>query len=125
MQQLSNQPSSLPPSFITSFLRRCFPSELVYVDFPQALTGIDYLKDLETRRRREVQAVLSRLDIDKSTLQFDAELAKQYPGIARWLQSIEAKEHKLDAYYTYLYVGLRRWVSPSNVPMHRTDIPRS
>ncbi|KAF2770366.1 hypothetical protein EJ03DRAFT_270437 [Teratosphaeria nubilosa] len=111
LSQLPNQANFLPPSFITSFLRRCFPAELVCVDFPQALTGLDYLKDLETRRRREVAAAMSRLDIDRETLDNDASaLSEQYPGVLKWVKSIEEKERKIDALYTQLYVALRRWI---------------
>jgi hypothetical protein len=111
ISQLPNQPNYLPPSFITSFLRKCFPSELVNVDFPQALCGLDYLKDLESRRRREVGAAMSRLDIDRETLSNDATaLSGRYPGVVRWVQSIEEKERKVDALYTQLYIAVRRWI---------------
>ncbi|KAH9841304.1 hypothetical protein Tdes44962_MAKER07753 [Teratosphaeria destructans] len=111
LSQLPNQANFLPPSFITSFLRRCFPAELVCVDFPQALTGLDYLKDLETRRRREVAAAMARLEIDRDTLDNDAAaLSEQYPGVLKWVKSIEEKERKIDALYTQLYVALRRWI---------------
>ena len=111
LSQLPDQPTSLPPSFITSFVRRCFPPALVRVDFPQALTGLDYLKDLETRRRREVAAAMNRLDIDRNTLDSakDSRLSKD-PSIVQWVQSIEDKERKIDALYTQLYIGLRRWI---------------
>lgn len=111
MAQLPTQPSSLPPSFVTSFLRRCFPSELVDVDFPQALTGLDYLKDLEARRRREVGAAMNRLAIDRAALHSDRSLCEDYPGVQRWVVSIEEKERKIEALYTQLYIVLRRWVS--------------
>lgn len=111
MSQLPNQPTSLPPSFITSFVRRCFPSELVCVDFPQALTGLDYLKDLETRRRREVASAMSRLAIDRTTLDLDAaSLSGRYPGVLQWVTSIEEKERKVEALYTQIYIALRRWI---------------
>ncbi|KAK3703083.1 hypothetical protein LTR37_014694 [Vermiconidia calcicola] len=111
ISHLPNQPACLPPSFITSFLQRCFPSRLVDIDFPQALTGLDYLKDLETRRRREVAAAFERLDIDRETLNSEEDqLSSRYPGIAKWVQSIEEKERKIDALYTQLYIGLRRWI---------------
>lgn len=110
LSNLPNQATSLPPSFITSFVQRCFPSELTHVDFPQALTGLDYLKDLETRRRREVASAFNRLDIDRETLARDAELASRYPGVSQWVESIEQKERKVDSLYTQVYIGLRRWV---------------
>ena len=111
ISQLPSQPTSLPPSFITSFVRRCFTSELVCVDFPQALTGLDYLKDLETRRRRDVAGAMGRLDINRATLESDVmSLGDRYPGVLQWVKSIEDKEHKIEALYTQLYVALRRWI---------------
>ena len=111
MSSMPTQPACLPPSFLVSFVQRCFAEDLVDVDFPQALTGLDYLKDLETRRRREVAAAMNRLDIDSSTLGSEADLlSTQYPGVAQWVKTIEEKERKVEALYTQLYVGLRRWV---------------
>ncbi len=107
--QLPSQPCSLPPSFVTSFVRRCFPPELEEVDFPQALTALDYLKDLETRRRKEVLAALKRLGITGAEAE-SSDLAKRYPGVLSWLRSIENKERKVMALYTQVYLGLRRWV---------------
>jgi len=111
LQQAPNQPTCLPPSFITSFLQRCFPPELICVDFPQALTGLDYLKDLETRRRREVAAAMNRLEVDRTTLDQDAAtLSSRYPGVLQWVNFMEEKERKVEALYTQLYVVLRRWI---------------
>ncbi len=74
------------------------------VDFPQALTGLDYLKDIETRRRRDSAAALGRLGIDKTALKTDScELSKKPPGVAVWLKTTEASERKVDALYTQLY----------------------
>lgn len=113
VSQLPNQPTSLPPSFIMSFLRKCFPAELICVDFPSALTGLDYLKDLETRRRRETGAAFQRLGIDRSSLTPDlgnTTPPAQDPAVLQWIQSAEDKERKVEALYTQLYVALRRWL---------------
>ena len=108
---MSNHQSSLPPSFVTAFLRKCFAHELSLVDFPQALTGLDYLKDLESRRRREMKAAFERLDISQGTLDTaESSLAQRYPGVLEWYKSIDDKEHKVTALYTQLYIALRRWV---------------
>lgn len=109
ISQLPSQPTSLPPSFITSFVRRCFPAELDQVDFPQALTALDYLKDLEHRRRREVVAALDKLGIERDDIGHRDKLARKYPGVLRWVMEIEEKERKIEALYTQVYVGLRRW----------------
>lgn len=111
---LPSQPCSLPPSFITSFVRRCFPEELGLVDFPQALTGMDYLRDLDIRRRRELVGALRRLGIDRENLGPDGE-ARTVCGnraIAEWVRDIDEKEKRVEALYTQVYIGLRRWVCP-------------
>lgn len=111
MASLPSQPASLPPSFITAFVRKAFAADLRFVDFPQALTGLDYLKDLEARRRREVGAALDRLGISRETIgAAEEELAGRYPGVLSWFRTLEEKERKIEALYTQLYVGLRRWV---------------
>ena len=110
ISQQPSQPTSLPPSFVTSFVRRCFPVELDAVDFPQALTALDYLKDLEVRRRREVVAALNRLGVDKNDYLEKEKLGKKYPGVLRWIIDVEEKERRVEALYTQVYLGLRRWV---------------
>lgn len=109
ISQLPSQPTSLPPSFVTSFVRRCFPAELDQVDFPQALTALDYLKDLETRRRREVVAALDKLGIERDDLSHREKLARKYPGVLQWVAGIEEKERTVEALYSQVYIGLRRW----------------
>ncbi|KAK2809004.1 hypothetical protein FQN50_004278 [Emmonsiellopsis sp. PD_5] len=108
MSQLPTQQCSLPPSFITSFVRRCFPEDLGAVDFPQALTALDYLRDLEQRRNKEVMAALNKLAVlDDGFDQND--LAKRYPGVAKWLASLEEKTIHASALYSKVYLELRYW----------------
>ncbi|KAI9373267.1 hypothetical protein BJX61DRAFT_389712 [Aspergillus egyptiacus] len=109
VSRLNAQPCSLPPSFITSFLRRCFAPQLEDVDFLQALTGLDYLRDLEARRKKEVAAALQRLDVGPEDLKENSEFSKKYPGVISWIESINVKGRKVEALYTQLYIGLRRW----------------
>lgn len=87
--QLPVQPCSLPPAFITSFVRRCFTADLTKVDFPQALTGLDYLKDLEHRRRRELRSAFSRLELGRQSVEQSTSQA-----IAAWVRSMEEKEKR-------------------------------
>lgn len=115
VSQLPSQPFSLPPSFVTSFVRRCFTEELCLVDFTQALTALDYLKDLETRRKRELRAALRRLGVDSKTFGTEGDdISKKYPGVATWISGMQEKERKVEALYTQVYIGLRRWVSTMN-----------
>lgn len=112
MSQMPHQPASLPATFITSFVRKCFASELMLVDFPQTLTGLDYLKDLEIRRTRELKAALTRLEIDVDNCdQAERMLVLRYPAAAKWYAAVADKLQQVEALYTQLYIALRRWVS--------------
>ncbi|PYI25287.1 hypothetical protein BP00DRAFT_105651 [Aspergillus indologenus CBS 114.80] len=109
ISRLPSQPCNLPPSFVTSFVRRCFTPQLVEVDFPQALTALDYLKDFEIRRRKEVAAALQRLGVEPEDVKESSEFAKKYPGAITWLESLNSRGRRIEALYTQVYVGLRRW----------------
>lgn len=113
ISRLPSQPCSLPPSFLTSFLRRCFVSKLDEVDFPQALPALDYLRTLQNRWKKELASALERLNVsrDDAAHPSSSELASKYPGVAAWLQTVMAKSRQIEALYTQIYVGLRRWVS--------------
>ena len=111
ISNLPSQPFSLPPSFITSFVRRCFTEDLCMVDFTQALTAMDYLKDLDNRRRRELISARQRLGLNKSTADQRNIRSGQHQKQDEWIRSMEDKERKVEALYTQVYIGLRRWVS--------------
>ncbi|EEH49052.1 uncharacterized protein PADG_05131 [Paracoccidioides brasiliensis Pb18] len=108
ISQLPSQPCSLPPNFITSFVRRCFPDNLALVDFPQALTALDYLRDLEQRRGKEIKAALEKLGIFDGVFDKD-DLAKRYPGVSSWIDSIMEKDTYAAALYSQVYLRLRHW----------------
>jgi hypothetical protein len=82
------------------------------VDFPQALTALDYLRDLENRRRKEMIAAFERVHIHADTYDSDMEsMAERFPGIALWVRNVEGKNKKAESCYAQLWIGLRRWVS--------------
>lgn len=108
--RLPTQPCSLPPSFITTFLRRCFAPQFEDVDFHQALTALDYLRDLETRRRRELTEAVQRLNLKPEDMK-NSDLGKKYPGLSTWIESMKAKTNRVESLYSQVYINLRRWVS--------------
>ncbi|KAF2853788.1 hypothetical protein T440DRAFT_389377 [Plenodomus tracheiphilus IPT5] len=114
MNQLKSLPtrtSSLPPTFINNFVGRIFAPQLHLVDWHQTLTALDYLKDLETRRRKETYAAFERLNIHQETWATDmAFIAEKFPGIALWINNIEGKNRKAETYYAVIWTGLRRWI---------------
>ena len=116
LNKLPLQPSSLPPTFIVNFVSRCFHPDLDLVDFSQALTALDYLRDLENRRRKEMVAAFERLHIRPDSFESDMEtMAETFPGIALWVRNVEAKNKKAEYYYAQVWTGVRRWVSR---PLH-------
>lgn len=108
LKQLPSRQVSLPASFISPYVRKCFPQELCDVDFTMALTALDYLKDLETRRRRELAHVFERVGLDKNSLgEAGLEVGRAHLD---WAVSMQTKDAKVESLYTEVYVGLRRWV---------------
>jgi len=120
MNQLKSLPtrtSSLPPTFINSYVSRIFCPDFSVIDWNQALTALDYLKDLETRRRKETYAAFERLGIHQETWATDmAYIAEKFPGIALWINNIEGKNKKAETFYGVIWINLRRWVSGSPWP---------
>ncbi|KAL9000817.1 MAG: hypothetical protein Q9169_000571 [Polycauliona sp. 2 TL-2023] len=109
ISQLPSQPFSLPPTFITSFVRRCFTEDLCLIDFTQALTALDYLKDLENRRKRELALTLQRLGLDKNSLgEFAEDFSTNHPRIAEWAQEMEERDKKVESLYTHTLINEMR-----------------
>ncbi|KAJ5338361.1 hypothetical protein N7452_005089 [Penicillium brevicompactum] len=112
VSELPSQPCSLPPSFIISFVRRCFCLELHNVDFAQALTSLDYLKDLQGRWKKEIDSAFRRLNVTAQDARDPqhSEVARKYPGVMEWYAEISQKARMIDFMYTQIYVGMRRWI---------------
>ncbi|KAJ4303649.1 hypothetical protein N0V90_002550 [Kalmusia sp. IMI 367209] len=111
INSMPQQPSSLPPSFIINFVSRIFHPSLSLVDFPQALTALDYLRDLDNRRRKEMVAAFARVNIHPETAESDIEsMSERYPGIALWAKNLEGKSRKAELCYARLWLGVRRWI---------------
>jgi hypothetical protein len=92
------------------------------VDFPQALTAMDYLRDLEKRRCQEYVAAFKRLGISIENFDADVEaVSDRYPGIALWAKNMHGKNKKAESYYSIMYLGLRRWVSSPYAVAWTTD----
>ena len=81
------------------------------VDFTQALTAMDYLKDVDNRRRRELASALQRLGLDRGFDERRSGQPAQRERVSEWIKSMQDKERKVEALYTQVYIGLRRWVS--------------
>ncbi|KAF1945639.1 hypothetical protein EJ02DRAFT_34946 [Clathrospora elynae] len=111
LKALPTRTSALPPAFIVNFVTRTFMPSPADVDWNQALTALDYLKDLETRRRREMAKAFEALTVHRDTWDIDmASVAERAPGIALWINNLEGKNKKAESYYAQIWLGLRRWI---------------
>jgi hypothetical protein len=93
LSDLPAQPCTLPPIFLTSFIKKCFPADFTSVDFDQALTALDYLRDLDMRRKNEVEKAT------KAKGQYDTKI-----------KQMQNRLQKLDLLYAKALVGIRRFV---------------
>lgn len=92
LAELPAQPCTLPPVFLATFIQKCFPTDIDSADFDQALTALDYIRDLESRRKKELaKAIRFRGESDEKVIR------------------LRARSSKLDLQYAKALVGLRRW----------------
>lgn len=92
LQNIPAQPSTLPPIFLTTFIQKCFPQTFQDVDFDQALTALDYLRDLEHRRMKELEKAM------RAKGEFDSKII-----------NLRTRSHKLDRTYAVALTGIRRF----------------
>ncbi|OMP82550.1 hypothetical protein BK809_0006860 [Diplodia seriata] len=109
MSQLPLQRTSLPYVFVRKFVKETFcQEELGRVNFSQALTALDYLKDIEMRRQKMVQDMWQRVDIE--TWESIEEKVSRDEAIIRLFNILNRKEKYLGELYAWLYVHLRQWI---------------
>ncbi|KAJ8063929.1 hypothetical protein OCU04_007778 [Sclerotinia nivalis] len=97
----------LPPDFIRKWcLDKVFTKVEEQVDFSQALTGIDYLQDLECRRREALREVALRLKIDKNNWR---KVLSADPDAKKWVEDIQAQETIIEDFYATCFIDLRIW----------------
>ncbi|CAZ81771.1 unnamed protein product [Tuber melanosporum] len=92
ISNLPSQPCTLPPSFLSTFVRKCFPRDLENVQFDQAFTALDYIRDLEVRRSKELEkAARARGEGD------------------RRIVNLRVKSIRTEQFYARAIAGIRRW----------------
>ncbi|KAF7912508.1 uncharacterized protein EAF01_001529 [Botrytis porri] len=106
----------LPPDFIRKWcLDKVFTKDQDQVDFDQALTGIDYLQDLECRRREALREVALRLKIDKHNWR---RVLSADPDAKKWVEDIQAQETIIEGFYATCFVDLRIWTMLHELKAH-------
>lgn len=99
----------LPPDFVRKMiLSSIFRSDYKDIDFRQALTGLDYLRDLEETRRCCLRETATRLGI---TVDNWRDVLAVNVVALEWVEEVLRNETVVEAYYARIYVNIRIWVS--------------
>jgi hypothetical protein len=98
----------LPSAFIASTCRRIFPKEYEKVDFGQALTALDYLRDLESTRRATLRNTAARLGITRGTWRT---VLAENPDALKWVELVQKYELMIEQGYAAIFIDIRIWVS--------------
>jgi hypothetical protein len=99
----------LPSDFVGNLcLNRIFTEPWEDADLTHALTGLDYLTNLECTRRTALREAAQRLRINEDTWQ--SVLANNNEARA-WVSLIQGQEDEIELCYSSLWVDLRIWVS--------------
>jgi hypothetical protein len=103
------QSEGLPPSFIQSFcLEEAFPANYDSANFDQALTGLDYIRDLEVTRQVSLREAARRLCITKENWR---DVLSADPDAKLWVENMQALEFDIETYYANIFLDLRIWAS--------------
>ncbi|TAQ86752.1 hypothetical protein B7494_g4913 [Chlorociboria aeruginascens] len=110
MSRVNEQlPSSqgLPPLFIKDFcLGKTFRKNYRDADFSNALTGLDYLSDLECTRRTAMREAAQRLGITKDNWR---DVLRKDKDVLSWVEMSQKFELVVEGMYAEIYISLRLW----------------
>ncbi|KAL3419733.1 hypothetical protein PVAG01_08231 [Phlyctema vagabunda] len=102
------QSQGMPRGFISNFcLSKVFTASYNNVDFSQALTAIDYLRDLECTRRSALREAAQRLGIEKGNWR---DVLAHDPVAKKWVEDAQVEEQITEGFYASLFMSLRIWV---------------
>jgi hypothetical protein len=105
---LHSRIKGFPVHFVRHVCEKVFSKEYSDVDFSQALTCIDYLRDLECTRRTALRDAALRLGIDKESWRT---ILADEPEAYQWVSSVQKQELVIESSYAATFLDLRIWVS--------------
>lgn len=108
IEQGRRKSDGLPHWFVKGLcLKSIFHEEYKECDFTQALTGLDYLRDIEVTRRVSLREAALRLGITKENWR---DVLAEDPDAKQWMENMQALELDVALYYATIFVDLRIWV---------------
>ncbi|KAJ5724118.1 hypothetical protein N7488_002153 [Penicillium malachiteum] len=123
ISHLPSQPCTLLPSFLVSYIRRTFTSDVGRIDFPHAMYAIDYVRDLDLRYKKEFDKALRTLCITRADVvdPVNSSLARKFPGNMAWVEKMYLVSRDLETLYTQLYLGMRVWTLANAMMLDPAD----
>jgi hypothetical protein len=108
----SNQPRTsggFSPQFVQKIcLKNVFRADYKEAQFNQALTALDYLRDLECTRRTALRDAAVRLGIMKEDWR---NVLSEEQEAYLWVESVQKQELVIESHYAHVFIDLRIWVS--------------
>ena len=104
----SSRIKGFPVQFIQDVCRNAFCKDHEFADFNQALTCIDYLRDLECTRREALRDTTFRLGINRENWRT---ILADEPEAYQWVSSVQKEELAIESLYAATFLNLRIWVS--------------
>ncbi|PMD16726.1 hypothetical protein NA56DRAFT_545259, partial [Hyaloscypha hepaticicola] len=104
--------NGLPVVVILNTVERILQKDYNKVDFSNALTALDYLRDLELTRRAKLRTAAERLGI---TLETWRAVLTDNPDALKWIELIQKYELIIEEGYANIFIDLRIWTMISEL----------
>jgi hypothetical protein len=91
-------------------LKTVFRPNYNEAEFNQALTALDYLRDLECTRRTALRDAAVQLGITSETWK---EVLSEDKEAYSWVESVQKQELEIESHYANVFIDLRIWVCTS------------
>jgi len=91
-------------------LKTVFRADYREADFNQALTALDYLRDLECTRRTALRDAAVQLGITSETWK---EVLSEDKEAYTWVETVQKQELEIESHYANIFIDLRIWVCVS------------
>lgn len=112
--------TGLPSGLVKQMcLDRAFRADYNEADFTQALTALDYLRDLECTRRTALRDAAVRLGITKDNWR---DVLSEEREAYNWVERVQQQELEIETHYANVFIDLRIWVREPPLDLHRMKV---
>ena len=102
------QNQTLPIFFCKKAIYQAFTPDYEDFVYVMALGGLDYLREIEVRRRYALREAAIRLEITADTWM---DVLWEVPEARYWIEDVQKQEISAETFYGSIYLDIRLWVS--------------